>query len=93
METRSIAESVGRLAKEIKRFAARAVTGYGPVVNYLLLCRSKDARRITAALDGLLDFCWDPDALLLFHKLCRYYHDIDPRAAEEYARRYREMWN
>lgn len=92
MEARSIAESVGRLAKEMRRFAARAAAEYEPVVALILLSRSKDPRRIEAALDGLLDFCWDPEALLLFHKLCRYYYAVDPQAASGFVHRYRDMW-
>ncbi len=38
----------------------------------------------SGTLDGLLDFCFDPEALLLYRKLCRYYFTIDPVATAFY---------
>jgi len=44
-------------------------------------------------LDGILDFCFDADMLLLYKKLCRYYFNIDPVATVSYINFYREMWD
>jgi len=36
--------------------------------------------RIERCLDGMLDFCFDDEVLLLYKKLCRYYFDtVKPR--------------
>ena len=59
----------------------------------IVRARSKDIRHIEHTLDGLLDFCFDPEALLLYKKLCRHYYDIDPSATAEYVHFYREMWD
>jgi hypothetical protein len=47
--------------------------------------QSQDIRRIEHTLDGLLDFCFDPEVLLLYKKLCRHYYAIDPAATGDYV--------
>ena len=60
----------------------------------IVCTRSTDVRHIEhCRLDGLLDFCFDPEALLLYKKLCRHYYDINQAATAEYVRAYREMWD
>ena len=60
---------------------------YAPIVDSIVRARSRDIRHIEHTLDGLLDFCFDPEALLLYKKLCRHYYDIDPAATAEYVQR------
>jgi hypothetical protein len=43
--------------------------------------------------DGLLDFCFDPELLPLYKRLCRYYFDINPEATADYVGFYRELWD
>ncbi|MBN1106451.1 MAG: hypothetical protein JXL84_23810, partial [Deltaproteobacteria bacterium] len=43
-------------------------------------------------LDGMLDFCFDDEMLVLYKKLYRYYLNIDPEATASYVHFYREMW-
>jgi hypothetical protein len=73
--------------------ARQAVAEYTPIVDSIVRTRSKDIRHIEHTLDGLLGFCFDSEALLLFKKLCRHYYFIDPAAAAEYVHMYREMWD
>ena len=48
-------------------------------------------QRIEHQLDPMLGFCCDPDMLVVFKQLCRYYYGIDPVAAAGYVQAYREM--
>jgi hypothetical protein len=71
----------------------QAVAEYAPLVDAIVSGQSRDIRRIEHTLDGLLDFCFDPEALILFKKLCRHYYAIDPTATADHVRLYREMWD
>ena len=66
---------------------------YAPIVDAIVRNHVRDARHIERTLDGLLGFCFDPKALLLYKKLCRHYFTIDPAATAFYVRAYREMWD
>lgn len=71
----------------------QAVAIYTPVVEDIVRDRCQDAMHIQRTLDGLLDFAHDPEALLLYKKLCRHYFFIDPAATARYIDYYREMWD
>jgi hypothetical protein len=81
------------LVKSVSALARRAVAEYAPLVDDIVGDQVRDARHIERTLDGLLDFCFDPEALLLYKRLCRYYFAIDPTATAFYIRAYREMWD
>lgn len=85
--------AVEGLAASVADLARRAAAEYAPVVDELVRTRSADVRRIERTLDGLLDFCFDPAILLLYKDLCRHYYLVDPAAAAEYVRAYRETWD
>lgn len=85
--------SMEELAKSLWSLARRAVEEYTPLVEAIILSQSSGIRDIEHTLDGLLDFCFDSRALLLYRKLCRHYYSIDPAATSEYIRAYREMWD
>lgn len=53
----------------------------------------RDKARINHQLDHMLGFCCDPDMLLAFQRLCRYYFDIDPVATAGHIQAYQEMWD
>lgn len=53
----------------------------------------RDSTRIDHQLDHMLSFCCDPDMLLVFKRLCRYYFTIDPVATAEHIHAYRVMWD
>lgn len=81
------------LAGQIGELHERALAEYAPVVSHILRSRSRDARRIERALDGLLDFCGHAAVLHLYRRLCRHYHGIDPAAAISYVIAYRSMYD
>ncbi len=86
-------QTIEELAASISGLASRAVAEYAPLVNAIVFEQSQDIRHIEHTLDGLLDFCFDPEALLLYRKLCRHYYAIDPAATASYVHAYRAMWN
>ena len=90
---KDLAEAVGDLVKSASSLARQAVAAYAPVVDSIVRDQSQDIRHIEHTLDGLLDFCFDPEALLLYKKLCRHYYFIDPAATAEYVHAYRAMWD
>ena len=85
--------SICQLVEETQRLARQAESLYTPEVGALIAEGSLDAKRIEHLLDGLLDFAFNPEVLLLYKKLCRYYYFIDPRATVSYVNAYREMWD
>ncbi|MFH0799219.1 MAG: hypothetical protein V2A66_03450 [Pseudomonadota bacterium] len=86
-------QSIVELARATQHLARRAVQEYVPVVEDILSTGCSDNKHIEHTLDGLLDFSFDPNVLLLYKKLCRYYYDINPSAAISYVQAYREMWD
>jgi hypothetical protein len=93
MTADSLVGSIGELAKGTQRLAGQAVEAYAPVVDSILRSQCRDTHHIEQTLDGLLGFCFDPNALLLYKRLCRYYYDLDPSAAFPYVYAYRDMWD
>jgi hypothetical protein len=65
---------------------------YTPIVDAIIDTQSRDVRQIEHTLDGLLVFCFDSEALVLYKKLRRHYLSIDPVTTVEYVNAYREMW-
>jgi len=58
--------------REAERLARIADRQYAIEVEDILNCRCIERERIELILDRLLDFCFDPAALHLFRRLCRY---------------------
>ena len=85
-------EFITQLAKAHQQITRQAFTSYEPIVTDIILHKSTDQNHIEHVLDGLLDFCFDDDILLLYRKLCRYYLDLNPTATAYYINAYREMW-
>jgi hypothetical protein len=88
-----LTQEIRDLAESVSALAHRAVKEYTPVVDAIVGSRSRDTHHIEHTLDGLLDFCFHPDALVLFKKLCRHYYFIDAAAAARYVYVYRDMWD
>jgi hypothetical protein len=86
-------KSIGQLVQSVSDLARRAVAEYAPIVDSIVRTRSRDVRHIEHTLDGLLDFCFDPVALLHYKKLCRHYYEIDPVATSEHVHIYRTLWD
>ncbi len=91
-EYAALLESVSTLASLLVELNRQAVREYTPLVEGLLRSKSRDAYEIETTLDGLLDFCGDDAALLLYRRLCRHYYGLDPAAAVDYVHAYRERW-
>ncbi len=84
------AQDIISLADEIKSLARVAARQYADEVESILNKKTRSAARIERCLDGLLDFCFNDEALALYKKICRYYFDIAPAATASYVNAYRE---
>ena len=62
---------IGELAEDAQKLAQQAVQQYTAEVEAILKAQSRDSMRIERCLDGMLDFCFDDRALVLYKKLCR----------------------
>ena len=76
-----------------QKLARQALSEYSVLVENIIISKTTDQNRIEHTLDGVLDFCFDADMLLLFKKLCRYYFTINPQATAFYIHTYCEMWD
>jgi len=83
---REIVAGISQILGEAKKL-------YAKEVNALIHEKCRDPERIQHLLDGLLDFCFDPEILKLYKRVCRYYFDIDPEATVDYVGFYRELWD
>lgn len=88
-----LVKRIGELVKGAQKLARVAVQQYSAEVEAILKAQSRDSRRIERCLDGMLDFCFDDEVLVLYKKLCRHYFDIDPEATVSYVHIYQEMWD
>jgi hypothetical protein len=84
-------DEIRDLAGAVVNLTRRALAEYSPIVDSLVLGRSLDVGDIERTLDGLLDFCFDPEVLRLFRRLCLYYSRIDPAATEAYVVAYHQL--
>ena len=89
----ALCKAIGTLAGSMRELQQQAARQYKPVVDDILLTRSRDVRHIEHTLDRLLDFCGHEPVLQLYKKLCRHYWDIDPAATADYINAYREYWD
>lgn len=88
-----LVQAIGEHLKARERLARQAEQQYALEVEAILKAQSRDPKRIERLLDSILGFCFDPQMLLLYKKLCRYYLKIDPEATASYVYAYREMWD
>ena len=84
--------TIEELAASISGLARRAVKEYAPLVHAIVCECSHDVRHTEQGLDGLLDFCFDPEVVVLYKRLCRHYYAVNPTSAIWYANAYRQMW-
>jgi hypothetical protein len=81
-----------QLAKNIRNLTGEAVTVYERESQEIIDSNCQKQHRIEHILDGMLDFCFDKDMLVLYKRLCRHYCGIDRNAATKYVYAYRDMW-
>jgi len=86
-------EDIKALIESHGNLALQAHEQYSPLVNSIIAAENKDVNHICDTMDGILDFCYDDQMLLLYRRLCRYLLDIDPAATATYIGYYREMWD
>jgi hypothetical protein len=60
-----LVQSIEAIADQFQSLHREAVLAYAPVVEGILRSGSRDVQLIEHTLDGLLDFCSDPEILLL----------------------------
>ena len=89
----TLCKTIGALAADLRNLQQQAVRLYQPVVDDILLARSRDIRHIEHTLDRLLDFCGDESVLRMYKQLCRHYSHIDPAAAAHYINACHEYWD
>jgi hypothetical protein len=88
-----LTDNLHQLAGHMVALFRQAVPLANAEVDAIIQSGERDTHRIEHQLDHMLGFCCDPDMLLAFKRLCRYYFDIDPVATTEYVNSYREMWD
>ena len=86
-------DSLDQLAGQMVALFRQAVPLANAEVNAIIQSGEQDTQRIEHQLDHMLGLCCDPDMLVVFKRLCRYYFDIDPVATIEHIQAYREMWD
>ena len=86
-------KAIINLARGLRDLQQQAAQQYKPVVDGILLTRSRDIRHIEHTLDRLLDFCGHEPVLRMYKNICRHYWDIDPAATADYVNAYREYWD
>jgi hypothetical protein len=86
-------DNLNQLAGQMVALFRRAVPLANLEVDAMIQSGERDSQRIEHKLDHMLDFCCDPDMLVVFKRLCRYYYGIDPVATAGYVNAYREMWD
>ena len=86
-------DNLDQLAGHMVALFRQAVPLASAEVDAIIQRGERDSQRIEHQLDHMLGFCCDPEMLLVFKRLCRYYDGIDPVATAEHIHAYREMWD
>jgi len=88
-----LVQAIGELAEAQQQLVYQAKQQYSIDVESILHNQCHAPQRIECVLDGMLDFCFDDEMVLLYKKLCRYYFKLDPVATASYVYAYRDMWD
>jgi hypothetical protein len=86
-------ESLDQLAGQMVALFRQAVPLANAEVDSIIQSGERDANCIEHQLDHMLGFCCDPEMLVAFKRLCRYYYGIDAVTAAGYVHAYRGMWD
>jgi hypothetical protein len=81
------------LGQKLTALFRQAIQAANTEVDDIIQSGERDTARIDHQLDHMAGFCCDPDMLLAFKRLCRYYFNIDPVATAEHIDAYRVMWD
>ncbi len=82
-----------QLAGQMRALFHQAIQAASVEVDDIIQHGVRDTQRIEHQLEHMLGFCCDPDMLVLFKRLCRYYFAIDAVATAEHINAYRKMWD
>jgi hypothetical protein len=85
--------NLDQLARQMVALFRQAVQRANLEVDAIIQSGEQGTQRIEHQLDEMLSLCCDPDMLVVFKRLCRYYDGIDTVAAAGYVQAYREMWD
>ncbi len=85
-ETLELFRTVAKLQEQKYRLAENEI-------NFIIKNNIKDKNRIERAIDEILEFLEDDEALLLFRRICSYYVRIDPEATMYYINYYIEEYD
>jgi hypothetical protein len=86
-------DNLDQLAGQMVALFRQAVPLANAEVDAIIQSGEQDTNCIEHQLDHMLGLCCDPDMLVVFKRLCRYYYGIDPVAAAGHVQAYREMWD
>lgn len=86
-------DNLHQLAGQMVALFREAVPLANAEVDAIIQSGERNTHRIDHQLDHMLGFCCDPDMLLTFKRLCRYYYGINPVATAGFIHAYREMWD
>ena len=82
--------SFKNLAQQLKPLSNQAIPLYTQRVEDIINNQIIDHNHIELTFDGMLDFCYDDEILLLYKKLARYYFTVNPQGTADYINYYRE---
>jgi hypothetical protein len=82
-----------QMGQQLKTLFRQAVPLANLEVDAIIQSGEQGTQRIEHQLDHMLGFCCDPDMLLGFKRVCRYYYGMNPVATAGYVNAYREMWD
>lgn len=86
-------ETMQSLAQQLTTLARQAEQAVNVDINDIIRRGDRDEARIERQFDHMLGFCYDPDMLQAYKKLCRYYFTLNPQATADYVYAYRDMWD
>ena len=86
-------DNLDQLAGQMVALFRQAVPIAHAEVDSIIQSGEQGTQRIERQLDHMLGLCCDLNMLVVFKRLCRYYHGIDPVAAAGYVHAYWEMWD
>lgn len=89
----SLIEEFRPISLSIQRLTRQARQLYEQEVDAVIHEQSRNPEHIERLFDGMLDFCFDKEMLVLYKKICRYYFVIDPDTTVSYIYAYRDMWD
>ncbi len=83
---------IDSIADRLSVITKQSLKVYTVKVDDVIQNNLKNEQDVERILDGLLDICFDDEALVLFKRMCRYYLSINPHATRDYINYYKDMY-